>query len=307
MSNKALTYVWEKAPYESTRLLVLLAIADFADDDGVCFPGVTRLAAKARLTPRALQKHLAILEQDGWLKRQLNKGVETGRGKTNRYTILPMFNSSGERQDIPMSSRDVLMDTRRGERQDTRRGESASSPKPSVEPSVEPSVKDIAPAEADADSTTLPEVFAVKETETASAPVAPIKERKSSGKKKESASRPRNPIFDALAQHLFGVAPEDAAAVKAVAPRVGKLLDFAKDRVTPEEMPRFVAWYQKHFPKTALPLDSAKFATHWTAYAKARDAYAAQQSPTTLPVQAADLWDMRAILDHMDQQEGKLK
>lgn len=138
MSNKALTYVWDEAPYEGSRLLVLLAIADFADDDGVCFPGVTRLAKKARLTPRALQKHLAILEQDGWLKRQLNKGVETGRGKTNRYTIVPMFNRSGEQQNIPRKTRDELGDTSTGVLWDIPTGESASSPKPSVEPSVEP-------------------------------------------------------------------------------------------------------------------------------------------------------------------------
>lgn len=143
--------------------------------------------------------------------------------------------------------------------------------------------KDYAPATQDAHSSAPLDKFVVEEKSQATTPpAAPLKERKGSAQKKESAPRPRNPVFDALAQHLFGVASDDAAAVKAIAPRVGLLMAFASSRVTPDELPRFVTWYRKHNPKAALPLDNAKFAKHWVDYERARDAYAAQQTPVVL-------------------------
>lgn len=173
-------------------------------------------------------------------------------------------------------------------------------------------IKDSAPAAQDAHSTALPEALSVKETEAATTPQVTTPERKSSAKKKEpSAPRPRNPVFDALAQHLFGMVLTDAKAVKAVAPRVGKLMEFAANRVTPDEVPRFVAWYRKHYPKVSLPLDAPKFATRWVEYEKARDAYQAQQQTNNPKISTTDLWDMRAVFDHMTanelSEEGKIK
>jgi len=44
-----MTKVWDCGRYEKGELLVLLALADWADDAGVCFPGVPKIAAKSRL------------------------------------------------------------------------------------------------------------------------------------------------------------------------------------------------------------------------------------------------------------------
>ena len=45
-----MTRVWDESKQRGGALLVLLAIADFADDEGKAFPSVQTLAAKSRLS-----------------------------------------------------------------------------------------------------------------------------------------------------------------------------------------------------------------------------------------------------------------
>ena len=47
-------------------LLVLLA--DFADDDGTCWPKVSTLAKRLNVKERQTQKHLATLQQKGYVE-----------------------------------------------------------------------------------------------------------------------------------------------------------------------------------------------------------------------------------------------
>jgi hypothetical protein len=53
--------VWEASRQSVGALLVLLAIADFADDDGIAYPSIGTLARKARLSPRQVQRVIADL------------------------------------------------------------------------------------------------------------------------------------------------------------------------------------------------------------------------------------------------------
>jgi hypothetical protein len=53
--------VWEASRQSGGALLVLLAIADFADDDGIAYPSIGTLARKARLSPRQVQRVIADL------------------------------------------------------------------------------------------------------------------------------------------------------------------------------------------------------------------------------------------------------
>jgi len=87
MSIKAMNYVWEHSPQKGSSLLLLLAIADFADDDGRAFPGVDRLAKKTRMGKRNTQYLIKKLVESGELIVDSNKGIETGQGKTNLYQI----------------------------------------------------------------------------------------------------------------------------------------------------------------------------------------------------------------------------
>ena len=78
--------VWEHADSEGGELLVLLALADFADDSGWCFPSVPVVAAKARLSPRQARTHIRRLEAKGLVFCPSTKG---GAGHSNRYRITP--------------------------------------------------------------------------------------------------------------------------------------------------------------------------------------------------------------------------
>lgn len=81
MSIKLMTAVWEREDLASTHKLVLLALADWANDEGLCWPSINRLAVKASLTTRAVQKAIRALEQMGFVRR------EEVTGKGNRYWI----------------------------------------------------------------------------------------------------------------------------------------------------------------------------------------------------------------------------
>lgn len=82
MSIQVSQYVWQRSKQKQTALVVLLALADFADKvTGECFPGITTLAQMARTSIRNIQLTLKKLERDGEI-------VITERpGRSNLYLI----------------------------------------------------------------------------------------------------------------------------------------------------------------------------------------------------------------------------
>jgi len=52
MSVRSIGRVWDHSAASGSFLLMLLAIADFADDDGNAYPSVPTLARKCRMKPR---------------------------------------------------------------------------------------------------------------------------------------------------------------------------------------------------------------------------------------------------------------
>ena len=80
--------MWEHSRAKGSALLVLIAIADMANDEGDCWPGRTSLAKKCRMGVRNLQAKTVELDQMGELEIILNDGKQTAKGKTNRYRIL---------------------------------------------------------------------------------------------------------------------------------------------------------------------------------------------------------------------------
>jgi len=65
MSIKLMTEVWEHADAKGCQLLLLLALADYADDRGRSYPAIRTLAKKTRMTRRGVQKALSELELHG--------------------------------------------------------------------------------------------------------------------------------------------------------------------------------------------------------------------------------------------------
>ena len=84
MSIRIMSAVWEKAPVDGGSLLVLLAMADFANDNGICWPSVPTLALKSRLSERQVQRVLRDLEDAKLI--MVDKG--TGPHGVNTYKVL---------------------------------------------------------------------------------------------------------------------------------------------------------------------------------------------------------------------------
>lgn len=84
MSLAATSYVLHRTFGNHIRKLLMIAIADFANDAGEAYPSIDTLAARAECSRRSVQEHLAILEKGGELAIAANAGP---RG-TNLYRIL---------------------------------------------------------------------------------------------------------------------------------------------------------------------------------------------------------------------------
>jgi hypothetical protein len=74
MSIAIMDRVWRCSKAKQGNLLVLLAIADFADDEGEAWPSIPTLAKKSRLKERQTQYAIRSLIRLGELKIFKNKG-----------------------------------------------------------------------------------------------------------------------------------------------------------------------------------------------------------------------------------------
>lgn len=83
MSIRIMSKVWDHGPSERGELLVMLALADFSNDDGECWPSVAAIGKKARMDERSARRILRKLEAAGWL----SVDVGGGRHGCSKYTI----------------------------------------------------------------------------------------------------------------------------------------------------------------------------------------------------------------------------
>jgi hypothetical protein len=81
MSIKLMTAVWDREDLSSTQKLVLLSLADWANDEGLCWPSIERLATKTSMAGRSVQRIIRDLESMGFVRR------DEVLGKGNRYWV----------------------------------------------------------------------------------------------------------------------------------------------------------------------------------------------------------------------------
>ncbi|MBP8291734.1 MAG: helix-turn-helix domain-containing protein [Caldilineaceae bacterium] len=80
--------------HTGSALLMLLAIADHANDDGVCWPSISTLAEKARVKPRQAQNLITQLRESGELS------VRTGKGRNNTSIYVVTIGEKGAIQRV---------------------------------------------------------------------------------------------------------------------------------------------------------------------------------------------------------------
>src|ERR1700690_3885790 len=76
--------VWKATSYRDKRLLVLLALADWANDEGICWPSFDAIARKARTTRRGAIKIIQHFIHDDVIEIRKH-GL--GRGNATTYRI----------------------------------------------------------------------------------------------------------------------------------------------------------------------------------------------------------------------------
>lgn len=99
MSVRVLTKVFDGFPGRGSELLAMLALADWSDDDGRCFPAVAAIARKVRLKERQTQRVVNQLINDGFVIVEANKGGGMP-GESRRYRIV-LHRLTGVLDDTP--------------------------------------------------------------------------------------------------------------------------------------------------------------------------------------------------------------
>lgn len=86
MSKNATLRAWKRSKVGGTTLLLLLALADIADDWGYCYPDLAIFARKARQDKKTVLEMLKKLERVGEIRRlALERGHLNGRTRSHAF------------------------------------------------------------------------------------------------------------------------------------------------------------------------------------------------------------------------------
>ena len=80
MSVRWISHVWRSSPYKGDKLLIHMALADFANDEGFCFPSQRTLAKKARTSEGYVRSVIKQMVKEGHVEI-----VTEGRGRGNTF------------------------------------------------------------------------------------------------------------------------------------------------------------------------------------------------------------------------------
>jgi hypothetical protein len=141
MSLKILTKVWDNSEARLGERLVLLAIADYADENGVAFPSIATLARKSQMCDRQVQRCIKELCRIGELSIEEHQGPRGCHIFTITDKVLRVTNCHGcQIVGVTNPAQGVTFTTPGGDI--LSENASKMSPKPSgtvIEPSIEPS------------------------------------------------------------------------------------------------------------------------------------------------------------------------
>lgn len=88
MSVKAISWVFEHSRSRGIDRLVLLALADAANDQGTAWPSLTTIARKAGIDRRTVSRTIARLVELGELRRHPASGQSGVGGRSNLYDVV---------------------------------------------------------------------------------------------------------------------------------------------------------------------------------------------------------------------------
>ena len=91
MSIKLMTAVWENDQTNGSERLVLMALADMANDAGVCWPSYLTLARKANISRRSAIRYMHSLINKGLVRKEYRTDYSDPndlKQTSNLYTIV---------------------------------------------------------------------------------------------------------------------------------------------------------------------------------------------------------------------------
>lgn len=213
MSIRVMTEIWDNAPLCGSTKLLLLCLADHANDDGICWPSIGRLAARCGLQDRQTQNQLERLERQGYITRDIGQGYNNAG--TNLYRILPRESwrhMDGSPVYPPQAQGGVAECTPAtectgGGAEECRGGVHSSAPEPSLNPSiVTPVTKRLFPLTDKQSSTTV--------DDAAAKPVAAASRKGSNGRRPKE---PKQRTFSPHEWHLVKVCRMDPQTISQAA------------------------------------------------------------------------------------------
>jgi hypothetical protein len=83
MSIKLMSAVFESKTLGPTERLIMLVLADHADDEGKCYPSVSRIKDRTGLSERAVQTNIKKLIDQGYIRVDFGGG----KSKSNLYFV----------------------------------------------------------------------------------------------------------------------------------------------------------------------------------------------------------------------------
>lgn len=88
MSILQMARVWSLDNLEPLEKLVMLAVADFSDDDGKAWPSIRTIARKSSLSEDSVRRKLRNLKKAGLVSITARKD-HTGRDRSNLFRLFP--------------------------------------------------------------------------------------------------------------------------------------------------------------------------------------------------------------------------
>ncbi|EMP6887912.1 helix-turn-helix domain-containing protein [Pseudomonas aeruginosa] len=138
MSTIIMSACWPLQGLTPAQKAVLISLADNANDEGVCWPSVAKIAERTCLSERAVQQAIKVLNECKALS------IEARQGRSTMFTVTPAAFAPPQkvhprRKCTPAASAPTPADAAPPPTQDMHPTPAASAPRTVIEPTREPS------------------------------------------------------------------------------------------------------------------------------------------------------------------------
>lgn len=242
MSIKIMSRVWEKSQLKGSELLLLLAIADNARDDGHAWPGLTTLAEKTRLSRQTVSKKLGALVESSELY------IHAMKGYVHHYVVLIDMDPADQAEVI------AKIEEKRGQKSEYETG----GGKHGVTVG-EPVNTGRRPWETRGDDPHQHGATRSVNNRQQSSTVG-------AGAPEQSKSDLHQVLTGLIARRGFDLTGELARAAYRRAGKISKAVRELDADVDPDKLERFFDWYAREYEGINPPRDADKFLEHYALF-----------------------------------------